>query len=470
MSCAGTVPGVFDSRHARRRHRVREGRFGPCRRADQRRPFGRASSTRSPAPSGACPQTGRARRSSATGSTGTTSKRPGLSDASALAAVTSGDNSNILCARIARETYEIPHVVARIYDPRRAEIFQRLGIPTVPTVAWTIDHVLRRMLPERCITLWSELDRPAAPGRTALAQGVGGAPPAARGAARRRDPGRRGDRARACPRSTSKTSIAQEGDVLSLIVTYEIESQSWRRCSRACRSCRDRGTGRTTDESGESRVRARWAGFLPRTWPRTATTCSCSIRTPSSSPPCRRIEGVRYILADACEVTSLKAAHFDEMDVVVATTGDDEDNLVISQLAKQEFAVPRVLATGEPPEEPLALQRDVGRGRGRLDASAARRPRRGGGVGRDARPPAAVRRRPHPAHGGDAGRELARRRDRVRRRRAAPGRRGRGPRAGGPRRRAAIGLALGRRRRSRAARQRPVRRRRDPGSILLQGS
>jgi trk system potassium uptake protein TrkA len=56
------------------------------------------------------------------------------------------------------------------------------------------------------------------------------------------------------------------------------------------------------------------------------------------------IDGVRYVTADACEVSALKAAHFDEMDVVVATTGDDEDNLVISQLAKQEFAVPRVLA------------------------------------------------------------------------------------------------------------------------------
>jgi trk system potassium uptake protein TrkA len=61
----------------------------------------------------------------------------------------------------------------------------------------------------------------------------------------------------------------------------------------------------------------------------------------ASLPP---IERVRYIVADACEVSSLQAAHFDEMDVVVATTGDDEDNLVVSQLAKQEFAVPRVIA------------------------------------------------------------------------------------------------------------------------------
>ena len=115
------------------------------------------------------------------------------------------------------------------------------------------------------------------------------------------------------------------------------------------------------------------------------------------------VDGVRYITADACEVSSLKAAHFDEMDVVVATTGDDEDNLVISQLAKQEFAVPRVHREGQPPEEPLALQRDVGRRRRRVDTAAARGPRRGGRLGRDARPPPAVRWWPHPAHGSDPG-------------------------------------------------------------------
>ncbi|HEV7525787.1 MAG TPA: TrkA family potassium uptake protein [Acidimicrobiia bacterium] len=71
----------------------------------------------------------------------------GIEQAGAFASVTNGDNSNILCARIARETYGIEHVVARIYDPRRALIYQRLGIPTVATVAWTTDQVLRRLLP-----------------------------------------------------------------------------------------------------------------------------------------------------------------------------------------------------------------------------------------------------------------------------------------------------------------------------------
>jgi trk system potassium uptake protein len=78
----------------------------------------------------------------------------GADKAGALAAVTSGDNSNILCARIARETYDIPAVVARIYDPRRAEIYQRLGIPTVATVTWTTEQVIRKLFPERTAAEW----------------------------------------------------------------------------------------------------------------------------------------------------------------------------------------------------------------------------------------------------------------------------------------------------------------------------
>jgi trk system potassium uptake protein TrkA len=71
----------------------------------------------------------------------------GIERAGAVAAVTSGDNSNILSARIARENFGIDRVVARIYDPRRALIYERLGIPTVATVKWTTDQVLRRLLP-----------------------------------------------------------------------------------------------------------------------------------------------------------------------------------------------------------------------------------------------------------------------------------------------------------------------------------
>jgi len=71
----------------------------------------------------------------------------GIEKADAFAAVSSGDNSNIIAARVARETFGIQQVVARIYDPGRAEVYQRLGITTVATVKWTADQVLRRILP-----------------------------------------------------------------------------------------------------------------------------------------------------------------------------------------------------------------------------------------------------------------------------------------------------------------------------------
>ena len=71
----------------------------------------------------------------------------GIERADAFAAVSSGDNSNIIAARVARETFGIGEVVARIYDPGRAEVYERLGITTVATVKWTADQVLRRLLP-----------------------------------------------------------------------------------------------------------------------------------------------------------------------------------------------------------------------------------------------------------------------------------------------------------------------------------
>lgn len=80
----------------------------------------------------------------------------GIAEADAVAAVTSGDNSNILTARIARETYEVERVVARIYDPRRAVIYQRLGIATVATVTWTTDQITRRLLPEQAVFDWAD--------------------------------------------------------------------------------------------------------------------------------------------------------------------------------------------------------------------------------------------------------------------------------------------------------------------------
>ncbi len=83
-------------------------------------------------------------------------RQAGIERAEAFAAVSSGDNSNIVAARLAREKFEVPRVVARIYDPRRAEIYQRLGIPTVATVKWTTDQVMRFLIPEQVASDWRD--------------------------------------------------------------------------------------------------------------------------------------------------------------------------------------------------------------------------------------------------------------------------------------------------------------------------
>jgi trk system potassium uptake protein TrkA len=94
----------------------------------------------------------------------------GIRDAAAIAAVTNGDNSNILTARVARETFGVERVVARIYDPRRAVIYERLGISTIATVQWTIDRVLRKLVPDAAESDWVDpsarvalVERPVAP-------------------------------------------------------------------------------------------------------------------------------------------------------------------------------------------------------------------------------------------------------------------------------------------------------------------
>src|SRR6185312_16063042 len=80
----------------------------------------------------------------------------GIERAEAFAAVSSGDNSNIISARLARETFGVPRVVARIYDSKRAEVYERLGIPTVATVRWTADRMLRHVIPDGHVEVWRD--------------------------------------------------------------------------------------------------------------------------------------------------------------------------------------------------------------------------------------------------------------------------------------------------------------------------
>lgn len=80
----------------------------------------------------------------------------GIERAGAFAAVSSGDNSNIIAARVARENFGIERVVARIYDAKRAAVYERLGIPTVATVPWTTDRFLRTLMHETGSAAWRD--------------------------------------------------------------------------------------------------------------------------------------------------------------------------------------------------------------------------------------------------------------------------------------------------------------------------
>ena len=82
--------------------------------------------------------------------------RAGIEEADAFAAVSSGDNSNIISARLARETFGVQRVVARIYDAKRAAVYERLGIPTIATVPWTTDRLLNALLREAETTKWRD--------------------------------------------------------------------------------------------------------------------------------------------------------------------------------------------------------------------------------------------------------------------------------------------------------------------------
>ncbi|MFC5801685.1 potassium channel family protein [Streptomyces formicae] len=89
----------------------------------------------------------------------------GIEDADAFVAVTSGDNSNIVSARTAKETYRVPIVLARIYDPRRTDIYRELGIPTIASVRWTVHQTTRSTRSTRCCC--TATSRPNSPSATA---------------------------------------------------------------------------------------------------------------------------------------------------------------------------------------------------------------------------------------------------------------------------------------------------------------
>ncbi len=264
-------------------------------------------------------------------------EKAGALEADALAAVTSGDNTNILTVRIARENYKIPNVVARIYDPRRAEIYQRLGIPTVATVTWTIDQVRRRLLPDKDVGDWSD-----ATGRLTLVDRSLPEDWAGRPLSEIEQPGHLSlvsvTRA-GVPRLDGRELVGQEGDVLHIAVLDDALRQFDELLAR---------TDGTRPGRREVKVAIAGAGSV-------GTAIASDLHAnghevllfeqdPELVERLRPTLDITWVAADACEVSSLDRAGLATVDVVVAATGDDEDNLVISLLAKQEFAVPRVVA------------------------------------------------------------------------------------------------------------------------------
>ena len=66
----------------------------------------------------------------------------GVERADALAAVTVSDETNVVAARLAGQVFRVPRVVARLYDPRKAEIYRRLGLQTIATTSWGIHRIV----------------------------------------------------------------------------------------------------------------------------------------------------------------------------------------------------------------------------------------------------------------------------------------------------------------------------------------
>ncbi len=157
---------------ARRDHGLRTGRLDARPQPRRPRPLG---GRHRPEPGRVPPARPGLRRRSpspASASTATSCVEAGIERADAFAAVSSGDNSNIISARLARETFGVTRVVARIYDQKRAEVYERLGIPTVATVRWTADRMIRHLVPEGHVEIWRDPTSTVSHHRGAGARGL----------------------------------------------------------------------------------------------------------------------------------------------------------------------------------------------------------------------------------------------------------------------------------------------------------
>ena len=82
----------------------------------------------------------------------------GIEQAEAFVAASTSDNANIVAARIARNIFHVPRVVARLYDPLRAEIYQRLGLTTVSATNWAAERIYQE-LTHTDLDVWESFGR-----------------------------------------------------------------------------------------------------------------------------------------------------------------------------------------------------------------------------------------------------------------------------------------------------------------------
>ena len=344
-------------------------------------------------------------------------------------------------------------VVARIYDPRRAAIYERLGIATIATVQWATERVLRRILPDSGDVEWID---PSA--KVVLDRAAGARRPRSATSSRelevdRARPGRGRRPASAspsCPRPTScsrratcstwpcsATSVDEldahlAGAAAAKAVRHEGRHRRWRQRRHVHRRRARQGRPRRHARRGRPRPRPADVG-----------------RRRAAG---RHVAGGRRLRGHRAGPSRRRAGRRRR------------------RRHRRRRGQPRDLAAGQAgvrrpprrrprqqPEERVDVQRDVGRRRLRLDAAPAHRARRGGRVGRQPRAAAVVRRRPGPPRRGHARARLAGRRQGDRRPRLAPRLHGGGDPAQGPRRRAAGRHAAARRRRGARARHRGQR-------------
>ncbi len=316
--------------------------------------------------------------------------RAGIDRAGAFAAVSSGDNSNIISARVARETFGVAHVVARIYDPKRAEVYERLGIPTVATVPWTVNRLLSVLLGDKHVEDWRDPSGAVSLVQVPLHEGWIGQKVRRAGGGDRRPGG--------VPHPVRPRHAADR-----------LDHAAGRRPGAPAGHRRHRGRRRAdrrqraADGGALMRVAIAGAGGVGRSIARELIDNGHDVmlieRDPDKVDP-GRVPQAEWLQADAAELASLEEARLQDCDVV--DLGHRRRQGQPGRLAAGQDRVrgPPGGRPDQPPGQRVAVHRGLGRRRRGVHPAGAGRAGRGGGLGRRPGPADDV-----PAGSGEPGRD-----------------------------------------------------------------